>query len=165
MNEDIQIFTETVRYDNDEQYIFVKPLCDFFDIEYENVKKTVQRDEVLQRTSVIKADEFIFGDKRERIALTKPGFIRWVQLLNPDLVRPDLKDKLIHYQTKVTEWIMGNIDEDMKLRKAYKRSNEIDGIIKALKAEKKACDSFVQNYLSGKAYFQMSLPLDQKKLT
>lgn len=37
-------------------------------------------------------------------------------------------------------------------------------MIKALKAEKKACDNFVQNYLSGKAYFQMSLPLDQKRL-
>lgn len=143
MNDDIQIFTETVRYDDEEQHVFIKPLCDFFGIDSDNQRNTVIRDAILQSQSITKADEFIFGDKRERIALTKPGFIRWVQLLNPELVRPELKDKLVHYQTKITEWIMGSVDEEFKLRKFYKRSNEIDGMIKALKAEKKACDNFV----------------------
>ena len=96
MNNDIQIFTETVRYDDDQLHVFIKPLCDLFGLDSDNQRNTVLRDSILNNESVTKADEFIFGDKRERLALTKVGFVRWVQLLNPDLVRPEL----ISYQSR-----------------------------------------------------------------
>lgn len=110
-----------------------------------------------------KADTHVFGDNRPRAALTKIGFVRWVQMINPEIVDPSLKEKLTHYPLNVIEWIMGKVDVDAALRKAYKRSAEITDQIKELQSEKKRCDAFVKSYLVSKTY-QTLLDFDVKAL-
>ena len=152
MNEDIQIFTETVRYDDDQQHVFIKPLCDFFGIDTENQVRNIERDPILKNMYVTKADSFIFGDNRERVALKKVGFLRWVQFINITLVRPELQQKLLEYQTFIPEWIMGKVDVEAAVSKAYKRKDELKRIIKTNTAELKACEKFITSYLESKTY-------------
>jgi P22_AR N-terminal domain len=163
MNEDIQIFTETVRYDEDQQHIFIKPLCDLFGIDTENQVRNIERDPILKNMYVTKADSFIFGDNRERVALKKVGFLRWVQFINVTLVRPELQQKLLEYQTYIPEWIMGKVDVETAVSKAYKRKDELKLIIKESNAELRTLEKFITSYLISKTY-QTALPFDIKSL-
>ena len=74
----LTMFNQTVKYE--QEYIWLKPVCDFFKINYENQTRKIKNDPILANQSTKKSNSLMFGDKYPRILLTKKGFIRWVQL-------------------------------------------------------------------------------------
>lgn len=103
---ELKLFKQTVVFDESD-CIFIQPLCDFFKINSENQTRTIKNDVILEKESTKKSNKIIFGNNIPRVCLSKKGFIRWIQLINPNTVNPNLKDKLIVYQTFVFDYIYG----------------------------------------------------------
>jgi hypothetical protein len=155
-----EMYALTVRQMDD--YIFVQPICDFFEINYENQCRIISQDEILQSNSTKKSSELHFSDKRLRLALTKKGFIRWIQLINVQTVQVTLREKLIEYQSGIFEVMYGSLQRDAELQQKYNRQQEIKETMKKLKAEYNLLDRDVNEYLEEK-FGQLRLQLEGGK--
>lgn len=121
--QELIIFHDTIKTSGSE--VFVKPICDYFGIEYDNQLKVINNDPIL-KTSVGKNQSMLlFGDKRERVTLSKRGVIRWIQLINPQIVQVSLRDKLIEYQVLIFDFLYGNIEKEEENRNLF---NELQGL-------------------------------------
>lgn len=59
----LTMFNNTVKYAGD--CIFIKPFCDFFQINYDNQCRKIKSSPLLQRSAGKNTDKFLFGDERE----------------------------------------------------------------------------------------------------
>lgn len=154
---ELQIFNQTViQPEND--CIFIQFLCDFFEINSENQRRIIQNDAVLSSQSTKKSSYLLFGDNRQRYALTKKGFIRWIQLINANTVKPELREKLAEYQTMIFDYLYGetlvpNIKRqyeiDVRMKELNRNINKLMVEHKQLEIEKKQ--------LTKKNYIQLGL--------
>lgn len=127
-NATLEMFDKTINQIDD--FVFVKPICDFFKINYENQCRVIQKDSILQSCSTKKSNKMLFGDERDRHTLSKKGFIRWIQLINPQLVQVSLREKLEIYQTNVFEYFYQSAIEKKQFFEIY---SEILSLKKAQK--------------------------------
>lgn len=105
----LQMFTSTVT--NDDEHIYIKPLCDFFKIDPENQGDKIKNDLILAKSSVKKPNKTLFGDNYPRLSLDKKGFIRWIQLLNPNIIDKKLRPSFLIYQELIFEFFYGAAEE------------------------------------------------------
>jgi len=162
MNEqDLALFQKTIISDEN-NHIFVQPLCDFFGISNQNQSRIIKTDPILSKEWTKKSNEFLFGDKHSRNCLSKKGFLRWIQLISPNIVKQELKEKLIEYQVLVFDYIYGS-----HLIPNLKRQYEIDNRLKEL--NKIINQSMVEHrelslekkLLTINNYTQMGLPFEE----
>jgi hypothetical protein len=147
-NSSISMFKDTVRYSGDS--IFVKPICDFFQIDYENQLKRINKDPILSKLALKKTSITQFGDGFGRITLPKKGFIRWIQLINPQLVQVNLRDKLIEYQTSVFDFLYGYIEREEEIKVKYRRLYKLKRLKTRINTEIGKMEDDIQEYLQGK---------------
>ena len=100
MEKNIEMALTTLVISDDES-IFVEPVCKFFGINFKNQRERILEDPILQSESGKKHHESTFSDKRLRLCLGKRGFIRWIQIINPVIVRPELQKLFIKYQVAI----------------------------------------------------------------
>ena len=50
-------------------------------------------------------------DKNGRILLSRKGFLRWVQIINPNIIPEDFRDNFILYQEMVSDFLFGSVEE------------------------------------------------------
>jgi hypothetical protein len=144
----IEIFKSTVQYEND--YIWLKPVCDFFKINYENQTRKIKSDKILANHSIKKSSSLMFGDNYPRILVDKIGFIRWIQLINANTIDENLQDKFSNYQEMVFDYLFGNIDQEKKANHNYARLNKLKRLNKKIGMEIKVCQDEINLYLAGK---------------
>lgn len=144
----LSMFDTTVKYSGDQ--IFVKPFCDFFQINYRNQCRIIKNDVILQTSCTKKYDKLLFGDERERLTLSKAGFLRWIQLLNAQIVHVSLKEKLIDYQCLIFEFLLGKIHSEDKTKLAYNRLNKLKNLQSKIRLEIKKSEKEIQGYLVSK---------------
>lgn len=149
MDDKIKIFEETVVY-VDNQFIPVTLTCNFFGITYRGQIDKIKNDLVLKSEWKKISSETIFGDKRGRVCLTKKGFIRWIQLLNVQLVPEELRETLSMYQSFIFDWMFGNIESEDKTRLAYNRLNKLKNLKAKISNEIKKSEKELQGYLCTK---------------
>lgn len=152
----LTMFNTTVKYSGEE--IFIKPFCDFFEISYENQCRFIKKDVILQTSSTKKSDKLLFGDERERLTLNKVGFMRWIQLINPQIVQVSLREKLKEYQYLIFEFFLGNIKSEDKTKLAYARLNKLKRLQSKIKVEINKSEKQIQGYLCSK-FGQLELKL------
>ena len=58
--------------------------------------------------------------------LTKKGFIRWIQTINHNTVREDLRDKFIQYQTMIFDYLYGSAHEHATAKANYNRLQKLN---------------------------------------
>lgn len=105
MEKNLELALGKTIVENEDEYVFVEPLCDFFGINFKNQKRTINEDSILKSEGTKKYHELLFGDKRLRLCLPKRGFIRWVQIINAQLVHPELRELFIQYQVAVFDYL------------------------------------------------------------
>jgi hypothetical protein len=105
------------------EHIWVEPVCDFFKVSYRNATRTIQSDHFLASEWIKKSSDLLFFDKRRRFLLTKKGFVRWIQLINPNTVDPELKDKLIQFQVFVFDHLYGAAEQQLEEANLYAEIN------------------------------------------
>ncbi len=114
-NDSIKVFKKTVIMVN--EYIAVKPLCDFFGISYKRAAERIRNDEILKNEWTKMSSETLFGDNRERFCVTKKGFVRWIQLINAGIIGHELRSKFIEFQSNVFDYLYeGNVIKNQQLQ-------------------------------------------------
>lgn len=135
----VTIFQETVKYTG--RFIFVKPICDFFGIDYKNQLRIISDSIALSKRSHLKSDKELFGDERDRVCLTKRGFILWLSKINPELTQIEFREKFSLFQESLFDFFMGSeVDEELNEAKILRRDElriQIPQKEKALKEDKK----------------------------
>lgn len=104
--------------------IFIEPVCRLFEISYRNQQRVISKDPICQSDSTKKYDELLFGDKRPRLCVGKKGFIRWVQIINAQLVRKDLQKLFIKYQVAVFDYLYMSAESKTIQLEDLKKFNE-----------------------------------------
>lgn len=158
---EISVFHQTVLKDGDD--IFIKPLCDLFQINYENQARKISKDSILKRSSTKKSNKLIFGDNIPRIAVTKRGFIRWIQLMNPSIVQVDLRKKFEIYQEQIFDFLYDRAErQEDQARISYNRLNKLKRLYGKIGNEIQNENKNLFTILDSK-YLQTSIPFNRKK--
>jgi hypothetical protein len=120
---------------------FVKPICDFFGIDYENQTKRINNDKICQTDTGKNLSEQVFGDKIQRLTLRDRGFSRWIQIINPSIIAGELTEKFEIFQANIFDYLWnGNIQKREQLEDIRTFSESIN---KALKL-KRQVQAFVR---------------------
>ncbi len=105
----LQMFTATVK--NDDEHIFIKPLCDFFGIDSEKQVVKIKNDPILAFCYAKKSNKTQFGDNYLHFCLDKKGFIRWIQLINPNTINKNMRNSFLSCQELIFEFLYGAAEE------------------------------------------------------
>ncbi len=149
MENDLIIFESTIR--KIDGLIFIKPLCDFFHIDYDNQVKRIGKDPILKNQTSKKTDKSLFGDKIPRLAVSKRGFVRWIQIINPQIVQVSLRKKFIDYQIRIFDYLYSSsIERDDQAAKDYVRLLKLKKLYSVIGNEIQRVDRNFKEYLAGK---------------
>jgi hypothetical protein len=157
-NTAIKMFSNTIKYD-DNTWIWVKPVCDFFKINYENQTRKIKSDPILANHSTKKSNSLMFGDNYPRLLVDKIGFIRWIQLINPNTIATELRSSFEKYQELVMEFLFGSVEREQKATINYARLKKLRRLKGIINAEIKKCDKSVNGYLTSRLNHQTKLQL------
>ena len=144
----LQMFNATIRYADDT--IFVQPVCDFFKINAQNQYRVINKDAILRTERIKKSSKSIFDDERPRLTLSRRGFIRWIQLLNPQIVHVSLRGKLIEYQTLIFDFLFGKVEREEEIKTVVKRRDKLKRLKSIISAELNACQERIESYITGR---------------
>lgn len=119
------MFGKTVTYQHEN--IWVKPVCDFFNLDVQNQYTKIKNDPILGKlygknnTESAKTEK-LYGknstdlgeiDNNGRILLSKKGFLRWIQIINPNTIEKTLRNSFILYQELIADYLFGAAEEQM----------------------------------------------------
>jgi hypothetical protein len=96
--------TQSIRKSDTEE-IFIEPVCNFFGIHLKNQIERIKRDRICQSDVRKNSCQAMFGDNKQRNCMGKRGFIRWIQIINAEIVRPELQTLFIQYQVAVFDYL------------------------------------------------------------
>ncbi len=153
---EIKMFSNTIKYCGED--IFIQPFCDFFQIDYLNQRKVINNNPLLKTSVSKKTSKLLFGDERERIALSKKGFITWILQLRCQIVHPSLQENLYKYQNLIFDYLFGSIEREERFKKNYARIKKLKRLKSKIVLEIARCEDEVSNYLDEK-YIQTKLEL------
>jgi hypothetical protein len=144
----IEMYKNTIKYEG--TYIFIKPLCDFFNIDYENQLRNINNNQLLKKLALKKTSISIFGDNFERVAVSKRGYITWILQINPKIVQENLRDNFILYQELIFDFMFGSIEREENIKHNYQRLSKLKDLKSKISNEIKKCELNIENYLNGK---------------
>lgn len=147
-NNALSMFNSTVKYSG--EVIFVKPFCDFFQIDYDNQCRIINNSTLLKKSAGKNTSTFIFGDNFKRITLSKKGFISWILQINPQIIQVNLKEKLLQYQELIFDYMYGSILNEEKTKIMYARLKKLRCLKSKIASEINRCENHVEAYLKGK---------------
>lgn len=157
-----QIFEKTIQ--SDEDYIFIKPLCDFFGIDTENQVLKIKNDPILAICYGKNSNKTMFGDNYLRFFLDKKGFVRWIQIINPNIVSPDLREAFLTYQELIFDYLYGAAEEQMMIAKLNAKLQEMKSEYSLMGNEIRITQRNLFHALNRR--YQYCLPFDtQKEIT
>lgn len=99
-----------ISFAEDNQYIWITPVIEFFDLSYDFHRKLVKKDLILSSNRTLKSDYLMYGDNRKRVLLTKKGFLRWIQLITVKSIRPELRTQFAQFQEMVVDYLYATAD-------------------------------------------------------
>ena len=154
----LTMFQSTVKTDYDR--IYVKPLCDFFQINYANQVDRIKNDPILANSFGKNKNKLLFGDSYPRVTLDKKGFMRWIQLINPSTLPEDLREKFLNYQTLIYDYFYGTTESRDQIILLTSRKQQLREQMKELVRETKQ----VNKNLNMAIYqnFQYELPFSEQ---
>jgi hypothetical protein len=150
----LKMFTETVKEENN--MIWVRPVCDFFRIDARNQHKNIRNDAILSKLVGKNTPDLGENDKNGRILLTKKGFIRWIQIINPNIIPDDLSEKFIEYQEKISDFLLGTMEEHEMISATKNRLQNLKGQYSQLGNEIRQAQKELHNLLNNR--YQYRLP-------
>lgn len=135
------MFQQSVKY-VDADHIAIKPVCDFFDINYRNQLDRIKKHEMLNQ--LCGKNHMVAFDNRLRsmYSFPKHGFLMWIYGINPKIVASHLRENFITFQMLVHEFVFGAVQNieiarvnHQRLKKAKSLYGKIGNLIKQLEGE------------------------------
>lgn len=105
MKKELQIALQDSVKQTEDGYIFIQPVCKFFGIQTRNQLDRLKADRICQSDMRKNSSQLVFGDQKPRVSVGKRGFIRWIQIINPAILRADLRDLFEEYQVAVFDYL------------------------------------------------------------
>lgn len=103
------VLADTIKMAADD-YVFIDPVCEFFGIQKRNQIDRLKNDRICQNDMQKIACQAVFGDKKKRVSVGRRGFLRWIQIINPAIVRSDLQELFIEYQAAVFDFFYNGME-------------------------------------------------------
>ena len=151
------MFTQSVLFCKN--HIAVKPFCTFFGLDFQNQVERIKRDPVLNQLygnfRTVGSD----SKQREMFCLSKRGFVRWIDRINPQNVDEFLREKFIQYQILIDDYLYGSEEENQKIKIDYVRLKKLKRLYSLIGREIQRYESNVKLYMDAR-FCQMSLPLN-----
>lgn len=116
-NELIVVFDETT-VNKENNQIPLKLICDYLGIDYDYQQHEISKSPVLKKYVVIVSNEELFGDKRQRLSLTKKGFLLFILSLSVESVPKENRETFYMYQ----EFIFDYLFDDAMLRESLTKN-------------------------------------------
>jgi NAD-dependent DNA ligase len=160
-NATLQMFHTTIRFHQD--MIWIKPVCDFFQIDVRNQHKKIKNDPILQKLVGKNTPDFGEIDNNGRILLTKKGFLRWIQIINPNTITKHLQEKFIQFQLLVFDYLLGSFENEDTIRTHYQRLSKLKRLKMKIGNEITRCETAINDYLSGR-FLQTKLDFTPKAI-
>jgi hypothetical protein len=155
----LRIFSETVKIDGDK--IWVRPVCNFFQIDVRNQHKNIKKDAILSKMVGKNTPSLGEIDDYGRIWLTKKGFSRWIQIINPNIIPDELREQFIEFQSMLDDFLYGSAELHTAIRKTRAELDEWTAMYSTsgnmVKRKKKELDELLNNM------FQYRLPFNETK--
>lgn len=142
----LQMFSQTVKFEN--EFIWVKPVCDFFQISYENQTRKIKTNQILANQSTKKSNSLMFSDNYQRVLLTKKGFVIWIQLINPNIVFEEIREKFVAFQELIMDFLYGSTEENEAAKIKYLRLQKMEKLQGRLSLEIRRMKNDLGSYLS-----------------
>lgn len=169
------MFRETVQYSG--QNIWVRPVCEFFQLDVRNQHKKIKNDPILgklvgKNTPVFNENEKLVAknhtdlgeiDNNGRILLSKKGFVRWIQIINANTVVEHLQEKFSIYQEFVFDYLYGSAEDEEQIKFHYNRMQKLEKLYGKIGSEIKNEKAIVAGFFNQK-YLQLSLNFTDDKL-
>lgn len=156
----LEMFQQTVKYSDN--FIWIKPVCDFFKINYENQTRKIKNDPILANQSTKKSNSLMFGDNYARILLTKKGFIRWIQLVNANTIIENLRDKFLKFQEMVFDYLFGSAEREEQAQVDYIRLKRLKSLYSRVGREIQSIEKRFTNYIENR-FIQTKLDFNEPK--
>jgi hypothetical protein len=154
----IELFEKAIIKDDD--YVFVKPICDLFDLNYQSQMRIIRNDHFLSKYWIKKSNTLLFGDNYERYALQKRAIIRWIQLINPKIVHQNLQDDFINFQYSIFDFMFSKIIDEENHRKTYLRLHKMKTLYGKIGREIQNLEKQQKIFLEAKYGIQKQLDLN-----
>lgn len=146
------------------EYIWIKPICDFFDLNYENTTRKIKADPILAKQSTKKSNRSMFSDNYPRVLLSKKGFIRWIQITNSNTVCEEHRSSFLNFQETVFDFLYGSIEENQKVNVDFTRLKKLERLKRIITNEIAAIRRRLDNYWTNKHVQREIVYPDQKSI-
>ncbi len=144
----LTIFKKTVQYSG--QNIWIKPVCEFFDLNVQNQQRKLKKDKILGNLWIKKSTDLGEIDKNGRILLSKKGFIRWIQLINFNTIRQELQDSFIQFQEMIFDYLYGKTESEQQAKIDYMRLKRLKNLYAKIGREIQRVEKGFNNYLENR---------------
>jgi hypothetical protein len=169
----IVMFKKTVTYKHEN--IWVKPVCDFFNLDVRNQYTKIKNDPILgklvgKNPPEVGENENLVGknppdlgeiDNNGRILLSKKGFLRWIQIINPNTINKNLRDSFIMYQELIADYLFGEAEEQQMIGSLNAKLQNLKLDYSVIGNEIRSTQQKLFRALNNR--YQYSLPSSQQK--
>lgn len=178
----LAMFRKTVQYDG--QLIWVRTVCDFFNLDVQNQYTRIKNDAILGKlygknsTDLLKS-EILYEenaqnssknrtmvrknrpdlgkiDENGRILLSKKGFIRWIQIINANKIAVPMRERFVKFQELIFDYLYGIAEDEENIKLHYARLQKLERLYSKIGNEIKREKTTVAQLLNGR-YTQLSL--------
>jgi len=153
------MFNQTVKYENDN--IWVKPVCDFFNLHVKNQHAKIKKDLILGKLVGKNRPDLGEIDNNGRILLSKKGFLRWIQIINPNTIDPKLQPSFLLYQELIFDYLIGSGEEQKMIGNLNAKLQDLKMDYSALGNEIRTTQKALFAALNRR--YQYSLPFEAQK--
>lgn len=156
----LTMFVKTVKFEN--QLIWIKPVCDFFNLNLQNQQRKLKNDPILRNLWIKKSNDLGKIGKNGMILLSKKGFIRWIQIINANTIEEKLREKFMQFQELIFDFLYGNLQDEEMNKFHYIRLQKLEKLYSKIGLEIKQTKQFIYKYLDNK-YIQTSLQFPEQQ--
>lgn len=156
-NNKLTMFNDAIVYSGEN--VWVKPLCDFFEINVQNQYRKIKKDRILTKLRIKMSADLGEIDENGRILLSKKGFLRWVQIINPNTVKPEMREQFILFQELVFDYLYGNARAEEQAKLDYNKIKRYRKLYAKIGRELQRLERSFGGYLDSK-FNQLSINFD-----
>lgn len=143
--------------------IAIKPFCTFFGLNFQNQMERIKRDPVLNQLYGNFHTTGADNKQYSMFCLSKRGFIRWIDRINPQNVAENLRGNFIRFQILVDDYLYGSSQENEQMRLNYTRLKKLRQLYAKIGREIQRVDTEVKYFLDNR-YVQLSFEFNKNQV-
>ena len=157
----LTMFNKTVKIEN--ETIWIKPVCDFFNLNVQSQQRKLKSDPILSKLWTKISTDLGEIDQNGRVLLSKKGFLRWVQIINPNTIDENLLSQFLIFQELIFDYLIGSAEEQKRIGDLNSKLQELKAEYGRLGAEVKATQKALFEALNHR--YQYILPFSDNTTT